>query len=385
MSSPLRVLVDGRVIRDSYHGIGRYTHALLNELAQLDVELIVVSPREPGRLDVGSLTQYETVRLTYSDVPVVSLRSQWELLSAISRERPDVVFIPYHISTPVAHGLTPVVCLLHDCIFERRAKESGERLWPIHAYQAWTRLALYFTSILATVSESTRREIKSFYGITLSPESVLSPGVSHKFFDAAGRPRPTGIDLPERYILHVGVRRPHKNQQLLVRALAKLSGQHPDLGLVLVGSADPRYLDDVGVLVEDLGVPDRVHRFEQVSEEQLLGLYANASVFAYPSLVEGYGLPLLEAMAAGVPVVASDADAVHEVSAGAALTLPPNDPDRWATALAEVVYSPAEAARLRASGYAVAQRHTWASSAERTLRLLHGAAGRCYKEAGPRG
>jgi glycosyltransferase involved in cell wall biosynthesis len=385
MNRPLRVLVDGRVMRDSYHGIGRYTHALLNELAKLEVALIVVSPREPGRLDIATLSQYETVRLIFSDVPVVSVRSQWELLSAITRERPDVVFIPYHLSTPVAHGLTPVVCLLHDCIFERRAKESGERSWSIHAYQACTKFALYVSSILATVSESTRREIKSFYGVTMSPEAVLSPGVSQRFFDAAGRPRPAGLDLPERYILHVGVRRPHKNQQLLVRAFARLSGEHPDLGLVLVGSADARYADDVGALVETLGLSARVRRFEQVSEEQLLGLYANASAFGYPSLVEGYGLPLLEAMAAGVPAVASDADAVREVSGGAALTLPPDDPERWARTLADVVYDPAVAGRLRASGHAVAQRNTWASSAERTLRLLHGAAGRCYRGAGQRG
>ncbi len=347
--------------------------------------LIVVSTREPGRLDVSSLSQYKTVRLTYSDVPVVSLRSQWDLLSAITRERPDVVFIPYHLCTPVVHGFTPVVCLLHDCIFERRAADSGERSWPIHAYQACTRFALYVTSILATVSESTRREIKRFYGVNLGPEAVLSPGVSQKFFDAGGRPRPAGLDLPERYILHVGVRRPHKNQQLLVRALAKLSGQHPDLGLVLVGSADARYFDDVGALVAGLGLSAQVRRFEQVSEEQLLGLYANASVFAYPSLVEGYGLPLLEAMAAGVPVVASDADAVREVSEGATLALAPDNPERWASALAEVIYDTAVADGLRALGSAVAQRHTWASSAERTLRLLHGAAGRCYPDGGQRG
>ncbi len=385
MTSPLRVLVDGRVMRDSYHGIGRYTYALLNELAQLEVTLIVLSPREPGRLDVGSLSQYPTVRLIYSEVPVVSLRSQWELRSAITRECPDVVFIPYHLSTPVAHGRTPVVCVLHDCIFERRAAETGERSWFMHAYQACTKLAISVTSILATVSEATRREIKSFYGVTLSPEAVLSHGVSQEFFGATGRPRPAGLDLPERYILHVGIRRPHKNQQLVVRALAKLSGQHPDLGLVLVGSADTRYVDDVGALVERLGLSVRVRRFEEVSEEQLLGLYANASVFAYPSLVEGFGLPLLEAMAAGVPIVASDAEAVREVSGGAALTLPPDDPERWARALTEVTYDTAVAGRLRALGHAVAQRHTWASSAERTLRVLHGAAGRRYPGGGRRG
>ena len=96
-------------------------------------------------------------------------------------------------------------------------------------------------------------------------------------------------------------------------------------------------------------------------------------------------MPLLEAMAAGVPVIASDAEAVREVCGNAALTLPPDDPERWARALAEVTYDPAVATRLRALGQAVAQRHSWASSAERTLRLLHGAAGRCYRGGDGRG
>jgi glycosyltransferase involved in cell wall biosynthesis len=385
VTSPLRVLVDGRVMRDSYHGIGRYTYSLLSELAKMKVALIIVSPREQGRLDVGSLSQYPSVRFTRSDIPVVSLRSQWELRLAITRERPDVVFIPYHLCTPVAHGRTPVVCVVHDCIFERRAAESGERSWFIHMYRASTRLALFATSALATQSEATRQEIKSFYGVNVGPEAVLPPGVDQKFFAAAGRPRPVDLDLPERYILHVGVRRPHKNQRVLVQALARLSRSHPELGLVLVGSADHRYVDHVGELIENLGLSGRVRQFEQVSEEQLLGLYANASVFAYPSLIEGFGLPLLEAMAAGLPVVASDAEAVREASGGAALILPPDDPERWAEALADVAYNAEVGERLQALGRAVAQRHTWATSAERALRLLHGAAGRHYPEEDARG
>ncbi|HTV12903.1 MAG TPA: glycosyltransferase family 1 protein [Acidimicrobiales bacterium] len=376
MTRPLRVLVDGRVMCDAYHGIGRHIFALLHELGPRDLEITVVTPTTSGRLDLTSLLRYESVRFVGSDVPVVSLRSQWELARLVARERPDILFVPYHLSTPLLHGRTPVLSVVHDCIFERRAEQSGERSAFLFAYRASTRLALRSSSVVATVSEATRKDLRHFYGVELPSEAVLPHGVGKEFFRARRLPRPAELELPERYALHVGVRRPHKNQQLLVRALQHWSGAHPELGLVMVGAQDPRYPDTVGRLVEDRGLQSQVRRFEHVSEQQLLALYGNASVFAYPSVAEGFGLPLLEAMAAGIPVVASDAEAVQEASEGAVMTLSPEGPDKWADAITQVVYDAEVSDPLRRFGVAVAEKHSWAGSADRTLRLLSAAASR---------
>ena len=172
----------------------------------------------------------------------------------------------------------------------------------------------------------------------------------------------------------MGAQRPHKNQRVLVEALAALRVDHPDLGLVLVGQPDRRFPDEVGLLVESLGLRDRVRRYSDADDKTLLGLYAHAAVFAYPSLVEGFGLPVLEAMAAGLAVVASDAAAVQEVADGGALIVPAGASERWAHALGLVLSDPALAQELRRRAGEVAARNTWARAADRTLEVLAGAA-----------
>jgi glycosyltransferase involved in cell wall biosynthesis len=370
---PLSILVDGRVMQDRYHGVGRYTFELLSELSRREVDLIVLYSPDSGRLAVDELVKRPTVRAVASRVPVVSLRSQWELSRAVLTFRPDVVFVPYHLSTPVLHGRVPVVSVIHDCIFERDAATNGRSAFSL-AYGAATRLAVRSAAALATPSQAARSDIRHFYGAELPAEAIVPHGVGAQFFSLAGRPRPPGVDLPDRYILHVGVRRPHKNQRVLVEALSALRADHPDLGLVLIGQPDPRFPDEVGELVETLGLSDHVRRYTHADDEVLLDLYANAAAFAFPSLVEGFGMPILEAMAAGLVVVASDAEAVQEVAGGGALIVPALMSDRWAQALDQVLSNPHFAQDLRDRARAVAARHTWNRSAEHTLALLASAA-----------
>ncbi len=376
---PLRILVDGRVMQDRYHGIGRYTYELLRELSLREVELIVLYRPDTGRLDVPELITRRTVRAMRSRVPVASPRSQWVLTRAVLSTRPDVVFVPYHLSTPVLAGRIPVVSVIHDCVFERDAAACGPSAFSL-AYRAATRLAIRSADALATPSQAARRDIRRFYGAELPAEAVLPHGVGAQFFSLRGRPRPAGLGLPERYVLHVGAQRPHKNQRVLVAAMPALRAAHPGLGLVLVGQPDPRFPDEVGRLVTALGVSDLVYRYPNVDDRALLDLYANAAVFAYPSLVEGFGMPVLEAMAAGVAVVASDAEAVREAAGGGSLIVPARPTAGWIQALDRVLADPGVERDLRERGAAIAARHTWACSAERTLSLLASAARRGVTE-----
>ncbi|MGP0028213.1 MAG: glycosyltransferase family 4 protein [Streptosporangiaceae bacterium] len=370
-TQPRVILVDGRVMQDSYHGIGRYTFELLLELSRHDVRLIVLYSPIKGRLDISELINRSNVLAIASRIRVASLRSQWVLSRAAMVFRPDVVFVPYHLSTPLLHGRVPVVSVMHDCIFERNAAANGRTAFSL-AYSAFSRLAVRSATALAVPSESSRGDIRRFYGLNLPAEAVLPHGVGAQFFSFTDRSSSIGVNahLPKRYVLHVGARRPHKNQRILVKALEELRTRHPDLGLVLVGQPDPRVPDEVSELVRTLGLSGCVYEYTCANDELLKVLYANAAVFAYPSLVEGFGIPLLEAMAAGVPVVASDADAVVETVGDAALIVPASMTERWVEALDQVLSNPQLAQRLRQRGWAVAANHTWAKSAERTLTLL---------------
>ena len=375
-SPTLNVLVDGRVMQDQFHGIGRYTFELLRELSKLEVRLTVLHHPAEGRLDVSELLQQPNVRALRSRVPVVSLRSQLTLLRAAWAYRPDVIFVPYHLSTPIVHGRIPVLSVMHDCIFERNAATNGRTAFSM-TYGAVSRLAVRSATALACPSEASRSDIQRFYRTDLPPAAVVPHGVSTQFFSLSIRPQPVSAELPGRYILHVGARRPHKNQVVLVKALAQLHVRYPDLGLVLVGQSDPRVPDEAGELVTALGLTEHVRQYTHADDQLLRDLYANASVFAFPSLVEGFGMPLLEAMAAGIPAVASDAEAVVEAASGGALIVPATMTERWVEALDQVLGDAKVAQRLREQGLAVAASRTWAKSAERTLALLTSVANGC--------
>lgn len=379
-NAPLRVLVDGRVMQDRYHGIGRIMFELLRELGTRDdVELVAALSEDTGRLPVEELLAESSITGVSSAAPVASLHSQWEIAHLIRAYRPDVVYIPYHLATPAVHGKVPVVSVIQDCIFERQAQENGRSGFSV-AYGAVTRIAIRSSAALVVPTRATQHDVRRFYGVKIPDEGIVPYGVGGQFFAVRDRAR-TGAEkrpegLPDRYILHVGARRPHKNQGVLVAALAELLRDHPDLGLVLVGQHDPRVPDEASELIAKLHLAERVWQYTDADDDALLDLYANAAVFAFPSLIEGFGLPVLEAMAAGLPVVASDAEAVVEAAGGGALIVPAMSVAGWVKALDRVLGDAEFAARLRGLGMAVADDRTWARSADRTLGVLASAATR---------
>jgi glycosyltransferase involved in cell wall biosynthesis len=237
-----------------------------------------------------------------------------------------------------------------------------------------TRLALARSTVVATVSEATRQELGRLYGRTLADDAVVPHGVGDQFRALAG-------GSPERrrrrrYVLHVGAQRPHKNHAVLIAAFAQVARLLPDVDLILVGQPDRRFPPIVPRLIQTHGLTDRIQVRQTVDDHELLTLYAGAAAFAFPSVVEGFGLPVLEAMAAGVPTVTSDAAAVVEAAGGASLVVPAHDIRAWGEALLRVLTDAPLAADLAGRGRRVAADHTWDRAADRTLRLLDRVSGR---------
>jgi glycosyltransferase involved in cell wall biosynthesis len=225
--------------------------------------------------------------------------------------------------------------------------------------------------VVATVSEATRQELCRRYGQTLGDDAVVPHGVGDQFRALAGdsSPRSSGKH-PGRYVLHVGAQRPHKNHAVLIAAFAEVARVLPDVELILVGQPDRRFPPTVPQLIQTHALGGRVQVRDKVDDNELLTLYAGAAAFAFPSLVEGFGLPVLEAMAAGVPTVTSDAAAVVEAAGGASLVVPAHDPRAWTQALLRILTDAPLAADLAERGRRIANIHTWDRAADRTLRLL---------------
>jgi glycosyltransferase involved in cell wall biosynthesis len=368
------VIVDGRVIQDRYHGIGRQAVELLNALALLDAaELVVLRGRGADtRLSVDQLRPTPAMRLLDFPADVASIGEQLRWPAALRRASGDVLFLPYHLAVPWAARI-PAVTVIHDCILEADpAYAPSRRIGGL--YRLATRIALRRAAAVVTVSEATRRDVERHYGTSIPPDHVILNGVNGRFMARRSDERLADardvLGLPPRYVLHVGVHRPHKNVATLVRALAAVRRRIPDAGLVLVGGTDERFPDPVPGLVGELELSDAVRLLPSVPEDLLPAVYQAASVFAYPSFIEGFGLPILEAFAAGLPVAASTTPAVAEAAAGAAVLVAPDDADALASALVRLLTDGALVAELRRRGEAVLRRRRWEDSARRLLQVL---------------
>jgi glycosyltransferase involved in cell wall biosynthesis len=254
---------------------------------------------------------------------------------------------------PGAHGLARSVMKL---VAHMREPDDG--------------LALRRAAVMTAPSQASLADIRRHYPAAPNP-TLIPNGVDVRPFEqvtatavAAARDR---YQLPRKFILAVGAHRPHKNHEVLVQAMAAVPG---DVGLVIVGHPDHSFRNPLPGMIAGLGLESRVKLVPDVADEWLPAVYRAASVFAFPSLAEGYGLPVLEAMAAGVPVVMSDIRVMAEVAGSAALMVPPRDVAGWASAITAVLSDAALAGRLAEAGRAAATAASWEHGASALSRLL---------------
>lgn len=262
----------------------------------------------------------------------------------------------------------PTVLTVHDLIFHLFPQyHKPLNYW----YLRWT-MPLYVqrADALIAVSEATRQDLIHLYGVSPAKVRVIYEAAAPHF-----RPAPPGdvarvrsrYGLPPRYLLTVGTLEPRKNLPRLFQALARLEGaKRPPL---VVAGAKGWLYEETFRTVERLGLEGQVVFLGRVPEEDLPALYTAADLFILPSLYEGFGLPVLEAMACGVPVICSRAASLQEVAGDAARYVDPRDPEGIAHALQEVWEDADLRAALRAQGLARAASFSWRRAAEETLAL----------------
>ncbi len=366
----MRILIDARVIQDHFPGIGRYVYNLILALApQLEGELLALVSEHAAntRYDLGQLQQRANVQLIPTDIPIFGLRSQTRLPRLIHDLCPDLVHFPYNVY-PYRVGL-PTVLTLYDVI-PRRFPHYFPRLtrWKIEVVQ---RMALRHADAYLAISHATARDFVALYGIAseritiapLAPDPLFHPRSEEVL--SAFRWR---LDLPRRYLLYLGSNKPHKNLPRLVQAWrdALNRGLDRDAMLVIAGHWDDRY-PQTKSLVSVYGLQRRVRFLGPISSDELPLLYAAAHAFIFPSLYEGFGLPVLEAMASGIPTGCSRAPGLTEVAGEAALTFDPAHIEEITTTIVRLMTDERFRTTLRQRGLARAASFRWEDTARITL------------------
>ncbi len=212
---------------------------------------------------------------------------------------------------------------------------------------------------IVCISEATAYDVVRELGVDGERISIVYPGVDEAFFDA--KPAPPAILGGAPYVLAVGTLNERKNLGLLIDGFAKVAERNRELRLVIVGSPD-RDAERIRQRIRERGIEQRTVLLGFASDEELPGIVAAATVLVFPSLFEGYGMPVVEAMAAGTPVIASSDPSIDEATGGAAVRFDPRDAATLADALGKLVRSESDRRRLVAAGKTFAETRRWSAA-----------------------
>jgi len=362
-------------------GIGYYTEHLVDALLQTrapDDELVLVSNRPPAE----ELARRWAPHLAVGGARIRAVWLQTDAVRMLADRAVDVAVFPNYI-VPLA-APCPTISVVHDLAVYRTPELFTWRKRAVT--RALLGRSVESAAAVATVSEASRRDIIERLGV--APERVvLLPGAAHPACGPVSEPAIEAVrakhGLTRPYVLTVGTIEPRKNLLTLLAAYDEIGkrakprlpgstdvGAAEEIDLVVVGGRgwrDRRLLDELEARTP-LG---RVHWLGYVPEDELIALYGGTRLFVYPSRLEGFGLPVLEAMSCGAPVVASDVAALREVAGDAALLVPPGDVAALAEAMEAVLSQPERAERMRALGRSRAQSFSWTRTAQALWKLAH--------------
>ncbi|GAK55724.1 glycosyl transferase group 1 [Candidatus Vecturithrix granuli] len=364
----MRIGIDARMVNNT--GIGRYLRNLLRQLARLDRQNEYFLFLNKGERFALTQENFTAVSLKIS-VPLYSLREQYWLPLEIRRCQSDIMHYP-NFDLPVCSP-APYIVTVHDLIYFLYPEQCPSRLAHYYA-RAMLAHSTKRARVVVTDSEYSKQDLQYYFRLPAEKIRVILPAADERAFP--GEPNPALLaqyDIIQPYILYVGKHHAYKNVMILMRAYMAQREIHQNFQLVIAGKKDPRQkaLYDAA---EQFDCGKRILFTDFVPDEDLFDLYRGARLFAFPSRYEGFGLPPLEAMACGVPVICSNAASLPEVVGDAAIQVQPENISALADAICSVLTNENLWQTLKNKGLTRAQQFSWETSARQLLKVYQDAA-----------
>ncbi|HWZ85136.1 MAG TPA: glycosyltransferase family 1 protein [Thermoanaerobaculia bacterium] len=362
-----RIGIDARKLND--FGIGSYIRNLIEAIAHRpEAQQYLFRVYVPS-VDRGALPplppRFEIVEDNSPGYSIAELtRFAWRL----RRDRLDLFHATHYVIPPLARARA--VATIHDIIHVLYPQFLPNRLALLYA-RVMIRRALRRADRIITVSYNSKRDLVDYFGIAPSRIAVIYNGVAGRFradLPPSERDRVAAkYGLPRPYLLFLGGEKPHKNVRNVLRAFAEARRTRALPHALVLAGPMPRNRSRVEALIAALDLSPSVFRPGIVPEEDLPGLYAGADAFLYPTLYEGFGLPVAEAMACGVPVLTSSTSALQEIAGGYAYLVDPMDVDAIARGIVDLATDPARRAEFADLGRRRAADFSWDRAAQQTL------------------
>ena len=366
----LKIAIDGRYLNDHYPGIARYIYHLLRFLPQVSKNeefFVFYSPTQGDISYISDLTALPDIQWIPTSMAVRGLKGQFHLNRMVERVGAHVFHTPFYLSA--MRLKRPSVVSIHDIIYIRRPDLLPSILTRL-VYRLAIMRAVNTAKIILTISEATKRDLLRLFRI--KPERIIVTllGAGTEFLPADNetiRQLKARLNLHFPYVLYVGLNKPHKNLVRLIKAWGLVIDQlEKPWRLVIAGKWDSRY-PQAKEIAKSAGINHSVLFVGQIPEEDMAALYSGAELFVFPSMYEGFGLPVIEAMACGTAIACSNRASLPEIAGSAASFFNPYEID----SISKTILTFLNASQLRQKyarlGIERARMFSWETTARLTL------------------
>jgi glycosyltransferase involved in cell wall biosynthesis len=362
INQKIKIGIDARMFATGFTGIGRYVFELIQNLAKLDTknEFVCFLNAPEFKNFQAPAPNFRAVKV---DAPHYSIAEQTKFLHALNTEKLDLMHFT-HFNAPFFYRGKSIVTI-HDLTLSFFPGKKMNKFWQRVAYNLVLRRTCTQARKIIAVSQNTKNDLQKILKISTEKIQVILNGVGKEFrpaknLTALRQYLSQKFGIHQDFLLYTGVWRNHKNLLGLLKALAKLLAEKSFSGsLVITGRADPIYAPEIFALIKKLNLAKNVIFPGLVPDSDLLALLQSARVFVFPSFYEGFGLPLLEAMGCGIPIVASSASSIPEVCGEAAVFFDPYNITEMAKKIEQVWEDEKLRAELVARGFEQVKQFSW--------------------------